>query len=193
MNLDLFNNLLNHAKENNLVQDLIEELGNYLEKENNKLSHQEDGKKGNSLKQEDGLYQVLDMDIDGAYLQNINNNQVAKETDIPKEILDKIGNDSVLKYQEGRYRIEEELTQKFSDSLIGIQEYKQIQENFEKESNILENDPDTKYKIEERGNNKTTLNYENNTIKVPNELIPFWAKEGDNLYYKNGKFNRDIE
>ena len=31
-----------------------------------------------------------------------------------------------------------------------------------------------------------------NMIKVPNELIPFWAKNGDNLYYKDGKFNRDL-
>ena len=30
-----------------------------------------------------------------------------------------------------------------------------------------------------------------NTIEVPNELIPFWTKHGDNLYYKDGKFNRD--
>lgn len=39
------------------------------------------------------------------------------------------------------------------------------------------------------------LSYENdgkNTIKVPNALIPFWSKNGDNLYYKDGKFNRDL-
>ena len=32
MNLDLFNDLFNKAKENNIIQNFIQELGNYLEK-----------------------------------------------------------------------------------------------------------------------------------------------------------------
>ena len=34
--------------------------------------------------------------------------------------------------------------------------------------------------------------YEKNIIKVPKELIPFWAKSGENLYYAKGEFNRDL-
>ena len=133
------------------------------------------------------------MDVDGAYLQNTNNNCVSKETDISKEVLNKIGEDSVLRYRDGEYIYEDELTQKFFDNLVGIKEYKEIQDNFMKESNILEIDSNTKYRIESREDNYCLLSYESdekNTIEVPNELIPFWAKEGENLYYKNGKFNR---
>lgn len=192
MNLDLFNNLLSNAKENKFVQNFIKELSNHLEKTNNQISNKNDNNI-NSLKQEDCLYQVVEMDIDGAYLQNTNNNCISKETDISKEILDKIGNDSVLRYKDGKYLYEEELTQKFFDNLVGIKEYKEIQDNFMKESNILEIDSNTKYKIESREDNYCLLSYENeekNTIEVPNELIPFWAREGENLYYKDGKFNK---
>lgn len=196
MNLDIFNNLLSNAKENNIVQNFIKELSNYLEKANNQISNRNDNSiKANSLKQEDCLYQVVEMDVDGAYLQNTNNNCVSKETDISKEILDKIENDSILRYKNGNYIYEEELTQKFLDNLVGIREYKEIQDNFTKESNILEIAPDTKYKIESREDNYCILSYESNgknTINVPNELVPFWTKNGENLYYKNGKFNRDV-
>lgn len=192
MNLDLLNNVLSNAKENKFIQNFIKELSNHLEKTNNQISNKNDNSI-NSLKQEDCLYQVVEMDVDGAYLQNTNNNCVSKETDISKEVLDKIGEDSVLRYIDGEYIYEDELTQKFFDNLVDIKEYKEIQDNFIKESNILEIDSNTKYKIESREDNYCLLSYESdgkNTIEVPNELIPFWAKEGENLYYKDGKFNR---
>lgn len=195
MNLDLFNNLLNNVKENNIVQNFIKELSNYLEKSNKELSNQKSNNENNtSLKQEDCLYQVVDMDVDGAYLQNINNNRVSKETDISKDVLNKIGNDSVLKFEDGNYIYEEELTKKFYDNLIDIKELERIKNEFIERSNVLEIDPNTTYKIELRKDNYCLLSYNNegkNTIEVPNKLIPFWAKNGDNLYYKNGKFNRD--
>lgn len=192
MNLDLLNNVLSNAKENKFIQNFIKELSNHLEKTSNQMSNKNDNSV-NSLKQEDCLYQVVEMDVDGAYLQNTNNNCVSKETNISKEVLDKIGEDSVLRYKDGEYIYEDELTQKFFDNLVDIKEYKEIQDNFIKESNILEIDSNTKYKIESREDNYCVLSYESdgkNTIEVPNELIPFWAKEGENVYYKNGKFNR---
>lgn len=75
-----------------------------------------------------------------------------------------------------------------------MKEYKQIQDDFIKESNILEIEPNTKYKIETRQKDYCVLSYgkdKKNTIKVPNALIPFWANNKEILYYKNGKFNRD--
>lgn len=192
MNLDLLNNLVNSIKENNVVQSFIKELSNYLEKENNNERNRKDD---NNLKQENCIYQVVEMDVDGAYLQNTENNCISKETDISREILNKIGNDSVLRFKDGSYIYEEELTKEFYDSLIDIKEYKNIQDNFVKESNILENDSNTTYKIELCENNYCLLSYDNNgknTIEVPKQLIPFWTKNGDNLYYKNGKFNRDL-
>lgn len=196
MNLDLFNNLLDSVKENNIVQNFIKELSNYLEKINNELSDKKNNHTNNtSLKQENCLYQVVGMDVDGAYLQNVNNNFVAKENDISKDVFDKIGNDFVLRYQNGEYIIEEKLTQEFFDSLVGIKEYKEIQDNFIKGSNILEIAPNTRYKMELRKNDYCLLSYPNNDkdiIKVPKELIPFWARNGESLYYKDGKFNRDL-
>ena len=198
MNLDLFNNLVNNVKENNIVQSFIKELSNYLEKQNNKLLNEEYNRKDNrkdngTLKQENCLYQVVEIDVDGVYLQNVENNNVSKEMDISKEILNKLGNDSVLRFKDGSYIYEEELTKQFYDSLIDVKKYMNIQDNFVKESNILEIDSDTRYKIELSKDNYCLLSYENNgksTIEVPKELIPFWAKNGDELYYNNGKFNR---
>lgn len=90
------------------MQGFIEELSNYLEKLDNKLF--DNNIKNNNLKQENCIYQVVEMGTDGAYLQNTNNNKISKETDISKEVLDKIGNDSVLIYKNGKYIVEEELT-----------------------------------------------------------------------------------
>lgn len=109
MNLDLFNNLF--KDENSVVKNFIKELSNNFENSKKDLPSKNNRNiTSSSLKQEDCLYQVVEMDIDGAYLQNTNNNRVAKETDISKDVLDKIGNDSILKYKDGKYVYEEELT-----------------------------------------------------------------------------------
>ena len=189
MSLELFDNLLNNIKENKVVQNFIKELSNHLEKENSRESNL------SGLKQDECLYQVVEISGDGAYLQNVNNNQVYLEKDIPKEILDKVENDTILKYKNGEYVIEEELTQKFFDSLVDITEYKKIQDKFINESNILEFDENTRYKINKKEEDYTILSCENNneiTIKVPNELIPFFANDETILYFKNGKFNRSL-
>ncbi len=188
MNLNLVNDLFNNAKNDQFVKNFMSELSEVLQKPNKNIEQ-------DNLKQENVLYQVVDMDVDGAYLYNTNNNIISKETDISEDFLDKIGNDTVLRYKNGEYIIEEELTQKFMDSLIDVKEYKKIQDKFLKESNILENGENTRYKIEERNSDYFILSFgENNesTIKVPNALIPFWANSKDNLYFKNGKFNRDL-
>lgn len=191
LQLDFFNNRLNNIKENDVVQDFIKELSDYLEGLNNKLFN----KKDNGLKQEDCIYQVVDIGTDGAYLQNVSNNQISYEIDISKDVLKEIGNDTVLRYKRGEYIIEEELTQKFLDNLIGIKEYQEIHENFIKKSNILKNNPNTKYKIEVKEKDYSILSYgtdEKDIIKVPKELIPYWAKSGEGLYYEKGKFNREL-
>ena len=160
MNLDLFSNLLNGVKENTFVQNFMKELSNHLEKQS-------------SLKQENCLYQVVEIDTDGAYLQE----------------------DTVLIYKNGNYNIEENLTEQFFNSLVDIKEYNEIKNNFIEQSGILKNNPDTEYMIQEKTNDYSILTYGNNqnsTIKVPNTLIPFWAKVGENLCYQNGKFERKI-
>lgn len=105
MSLDLINNLINGLKENDFVQNFINELTDTFK--NNDLSN---NTKDNILKQEDVLYQVVDIFSNGAYLQNTETNKVSKETDIPKDVLDKIKNDSILRFKDGQYIYEKELT-----------------------------------------------------------------------------------
>ena len=54
----------------------------------------------------------------------------------------------------------------------------------------MTNSPDTKYKLESKNEEYCLLSYENKNIKVSTALIPFWSKEGEELYYDDGKFNR---
>ena len=108
MNLDLFNDLVNKVKESDFVQNFMEELSNYLENSNNtekgeiELNNKENKLDANRV--ENGLYQVVDFSSKGVFLQNTNNNKVFEETNLPKELMDKIGNDYILRYKDGTIR-----------------------------------------------------------------------------------------
>ncbi len=78
---------------------------------------QEQNTKLNKSREENGLYQVVDISSNGVYLQNMSNNQVFEEVDIPKELLNQIGNDYILRYKDGTYTLEQELTDKFFENL----------------------------------------------------------------------------
>lgn len=197
MNLDLFNEVINKVKESDFVQNFITELSNHLEK-NEKGVNELENQQSNSnerYREEEGLYQVVDFSSNGVFLQNTNNNVVFEENNLTKDIMDKIGNDFILRYKDGKYIIEKELTDDFMNNMVGIQEYKKIQEEFIKKTNILEIDQNTRYNIQSRNKEYTILNYGengNNIIKVPNELIPYFANEKMTLYYKDGKFEKYI-
>lgn len=195
MNLDFFNDLFNKVKESDFVQKFTEELSNYLEKANEEgrgqLAVQENNKNLYTYREENALYQVVDFSSNGVFLQNTNTDVTFEETDIPQDILDKIGNDYILRYTDGKYVVEQELTEDFMNSMIGIQEYRKIQEQFEKESNILHIDANTKFNVLSRDSDYTMLSYgEKDTIKVPNALVPFFTNEQSVLVYKNGKFEK---
>lgn len=197
MDLDVFQDLFNKVKDSDLVQNFITELSNHLEKTNskegNEMTNNEKVDELNNRREENCLYQVVDFSSDGVFLQNTNNNEVFEEKNMPKELMDKISNDYILRYKDGNYIFEEELTDDFMNSMVGIQEYKKIQENFEKESNILNIDPNTHYTVTSRNKDLTVLSYgENskNTIEVPNELLPYFINEQTVLSYKNGKFEK---
>ena len=85
---------------------------------------------------------------------------------------------------------ESDFVQNFMNSMVSVQEFQKIKEDFIKDNNILEIDPNTQYKVQSREKDYTVLSYgDNKTIKVPNELIPFFAKEQSILHYKEGRFN----
>lgn len=191
MNLDFFNDLINKVKESDVVQNFMEELSNHLEKTNKKGENQTNSYQNDK---QESLYQVVDFSANGVFLQNTNNNKIFEETNMPQEIMDKIGNDYILSYENGTYNIEEEITEDFMNSMVGIQEYEKIKQDFINESNILEIDPNTHYKVQTRDKDYTMLSYgENNTLKVPNELIPYFTNEQTILNYKDGKFEKVVE
>lgn len=195
MNLDFFNDLFNKVKESDFVQKFTEELSNYLEKANEEgrgqLEVQENNKNLDRYREENTLYQVVDFSSKGVFLQNTNTGVTFEETDIPQYILDKIGNDYILRYTDGKYVVEQELTEDFMNSMVGIQEYRKIKEQFEKESNILNIDTNTRFNVLSRDNDYTMLSYgEKDTLKVPNALVPYFANEQSVLCYKNGKFEK---
>ena len=191
MNLDFFNDLINKVKKSDVVQNFMEELSNHLEKANEKGENQTNSHQNDK---QESLYQVVDFSANGVFLQNTNNNKIFEETNMPQEIMDKIGNDYILSYENGTYNIEEEITEDFMNSMVGIQEYEKIKQDFINESNILEIDPNTHYKVQTRNKDYTMLSYgENSTLKVPNELIPYFTNEQTILNYKDGKFEKVVE
>ena len=182
MGLELINDIINKVKESNIVENFIEELTDYL-------SSKGGDKLESGLKKENTLYQVVDFSSKGVYLKDITTNKVFEETEMPQELKEKLGNDYILSYKDGKYVFEEEITDRFMNSLVSIGEYQKIKNQFEKETNILELSKDTVYKIEDKTDKYSILKYDNDgKIEAPNELIPFFAKEGSNLYYKSGKF-----
>ena len=205
MNLNIFDNRLDNKKDENFLTSFLENVSDCLkivnEKVFNKLDNNKDvlnklpEKKVSELKEEGTLYQVVELLPDGAYIQNINTNKVYLEKDISKDTLNKVMNDTILIYKNGQYIVEEELTQKFFDNLVDIKEYKNLQQEFIKSSNILENDANTLYKIKEYQKDYTILSYDTKiekTLKVPNSLIPFFAKYYSDsiLVFKDGEFKR---
>lgn len=198
MNLNLVNELMKKGMQNNIVQSFIKELSNYLENINEKgengLDKQDINNNLEKYRKEDRLYQVVDMSTNGVILQDTKNNVTFEETEISEDIKDEIQNDYILKYKNGEYVIEDEMTEDFFDSLVGIKEYKDIQQRFIEESDILKIDSSTRYKIEKKEQEYTTLIYgeDEKKIDVPNSLLPYFTDEDTVLYYKNGKFEKDI-
>lgn len=88
-----------------IIMDKISEIAEKISNEQNE--------KLNNLREEDGLYQVVDLSKNGVFLRNMDNNMTFEETNIPKELENKIANDYILRYKDGTYIFEKELTDKF--------------------------------------------------------------------------------
>lgn len=194
MNLDFFKGLENNLKDikdKGFVNNFISELTDYL---NNFKDKKERGKEQeiNVLRKDDSLYQVVDFSLKGVYLQNTENNAIFEETNISNELKNKISNDYILRYKNGKYIFEEELTDDFFNNMVDIKKLKEIQEKFVKKTNILKNDETTKYIVLSREKDFSLLKYEKGEIEVPNVLLPYFINHNSVLYYKNGKFHKDL-
>ena len=140
MKLEIFNKLANDVKESNLVENFIQELSKCLEnakekgeqnmnipnnnnESNNEISNEQTLKQQENLDQnreENCLYQVVDFSRNGVYLLNKNTNKIFEETEISQELKNQIQNDSILRYKNGEYVYEEELTEEFFNNLEDI-------------------------------------------------------------------------
>lgn len=206
---DSFKNIDTKGFVNEFINELSNYLSNFCAKRSNEIKQEQVNAETikevvdelkhddeiNSLREENTLYQVVDIGIDGVYLQNTNNDRIFKEVNIPEEIKNIIGNDYILIYKDGKYSIEEDLTDNFFENLVDISEYKKIQEDFIKNTNILEIDANTRFNVVSHEDDYTILNYgdsESNIIKVPNVLVPYFLENETVLYYNNGKFYKDM-
>ena len=120
MNLGLFNELIKTVKHTNFTQSFIKELSNYINETSGGIKRNME----NGLKEEDTLYQVVDLAADGVYLQNTKNNKISLEKDIDEKLKEKLQNDFILRYKEGKYIFEEKLTDEFFNDLIDIEDLK---------------------------------------------------------------------
>lgn len=176
MNLDFFNDLKNNIEKNS-TKKFMNELSDFLNKSDI----------------EEGLYQVIDFGNDSVFLKNTDTNKIFEEKYLPEEIKNKISNDYVLKYENGKYSIDQDITDKFMESMISIKEFRNIKETFLESSGIKEIPENEKFKILTKNDNFTVLCYgegELNKIEVPNALIPFFANTDKILKfnYETGKF-----
>ena len=147
----------------------------------------------NELREEDCLYYIIDSDLEKVYLQNLNNNIKFEETEISPEIKREVFTDCILRYKNGEYIWDKELTDKFMNTLVSAGELSEIKEKFRKESKIEENASNTCYNVVSHGNEYTILSYDGTkTVKVPNVLMPFGVDNKKVYIYKNGKFELKI-
>ena len=185
MNLDIFKEIKNNLSDINDIKEFINNLMQHL-KTNNR----------NDLREEGCLYQVIDIGDDIVYLQNLNIDVVFEEKCLSKDIKKEINPDTILRYRNGEYIIEDKLTEEFFKNLVNIQEYKRIQDKFIRESDIKKYNPDKRYKVLLKKENYTIIhdiNNNENTMEVPNELLPYHVHRNKVFYYENGKFKTDIE
>lgn len=116
MNLDFFKELKNSLS-NNEVKEFMQELADYMKELKEKISKSKDVR-------EEGLYYVLDGNPDKVYLTKFNSNKVFEAIDLPREIKNVISEGFILRYKNGEYIVDEELTEKNFEGLLNIDEYK---------------------------------------------------------------------
>ena len=128
MNIDFFKDLENSFRgmevrkfADNFINELKDHLEDFFEKvdiRKEKQNNQEE--KLENFREEGGLYQVVDLSSKGAFLQNMKTNVILEETNIPEDLKNVISNDYILRYKDGTYIWEEELTDKFYEGLTDI-------------------------------------------------------------------------
>lgn len=167
----------------NDTKEFINELSNYLDVQKNNIVI------------EDGIYQIIEFTGDSMYLQNVDTNITFEEKNIPEEIKENIGNDYILNCKNGKYSINQELTDKFLNSLVGVKELRDIKKEFLENSGIKDIPANETFKVLSENKNNIILFYGediSNTIEVHNALVPFFINKETRLTfnYETGKFEK---
>lgn len=71
-------------------------------------------------REEDCLYYVIDSDLEVVHLKNLNNNKIFEETNLPDDIKKVVFKDCILRYKNGKYSWDKELTDKYMKSFESI-------------------------------------------------------------------------
>ena len=116
MNLDFFKELKNNLSNNNEIKEFMQELSDYMNNIKEKKSKVKDIR-------EEGLYYVLNANPDKIYLTKFNSKKVFEATELPQEIKNTVSEGVILRYKNGQYTIDEELTEKNFEGLLNIDEY----------------------------------------------------------------------
>ena len=117
MKLDFFKELKNSIN-NNEVKEFMQELADYMKDLKEKISKPKDII-------EEGLYYVLDGNPNKVYLTKFNSNKVFKAEDLPEEIKKSVSEGFILRYENGKYIVDEELTERNFEGVLNIDEYKE--------------------------------------------------------------------
>lgn len=118
MNLDFFKEVKNNLSNNNETKEFMQQLSDYMNNIKEKIS------KPKYISKE-GLYYVLNANPDKIYLTKFNDKKVFEATDLPKEIRNTLSEGVILRYKDGKYTVDEELTEKNFEGLLNIEEYKE--------------------------------------------------------------------
>lgn len=189
MNLDFFNNLVNDVKVNSFASQFIDELNKYLNNIKGNIGQNQITPKNDIAKyrKEDSLYIVVEKGLNSAYLQDVNTDIIFEETLFSNDLFNLLHNDVVVRFKDGRYLYENDITNKWMDSFISTEEHNQLLTELMCEPNFSEIDIEsTTFNITSRDGNYTILSYgesHQDTIKVPNKLIDYWANDNSTLYY----------
>ena len=94
--------ILNIFRKNENNKNNDNEINNFKNELQDKLD--------NKYRIENCLYQVVDFSEEGVFLQNKETKIIFEEKDLPQDLKSKIATDYILRYKNGSYIIEEELT-----------------------------------------------------------------------------------
>ena len=220
MNLDLFKNLINSTKENNIVQNFINELGEALEKnsERNEITLVDKMLNGRKLTAsyrdkiniEKGniisnysketsdkgyLYYIYSRNLNNTYNVGIEKDGIYQgDIEVEEEELPMgAGVDSILRVKNGRYLLDEKATEVVQEELIEL-----INRLLEEQDKTLKEQRVEKHLyefVERSGDSAWLINKTNYTGECFEEIdfpkeVLNKAKEGDIFEYVNGQYQK---